>query len=85
MGSLRIAMGFHPLIAAADQPLALEPLIRHPGLRRQRARQMPVAFAAERRQDCLACERPQSQQVADLRAHVSHCFQEHTRTGRRSQ
>ena len=73
-GLPRVAMGFHPQIADTDQPLAFQPLIRHSGLCRQRARQMPVALAAERRQDRLAFERPQGQQVADLGAHVAPLF-----------
>ena len=67
-------MGFYPQIADTDQPLACQPLIRHSGLCRQRARQMPVALAAERRQDRVAFERPQGQQVADLGAHIAPLF-----------
>ena len=57
-------MGFHPHSADIDQPLALQPLIGHPGLCRQRPRQVPVALAAERRQDRMAFARSQGQQVA---------------------
>ncbi len=59
-------MGFHPHSADIDQPLALQPLIGHPGLCRQRPRQVPVALAAERRQDRVAFARSQGQQVAYL-------------------
>ena len=67
-------MGLHPPIADADQPLAFQPLIRHPALRCQRSRQTPVAFAAERRQDRLAFERPQGEQGTHLGAHVAPLF-----------
>ena len=67
-------MGHHPQIADTDQPLAFQPLIRHPGLGRQRPRQVPVAFAAERREDRVAFVRPQGEQVADLGAHVAPLF-----------
>ncbi len=60
-----IAMGFHPHSADIDQPLALQPLMGHPGLCLQRPRQVPVALA-ERRQDRVAFARPQGQQDAHL-------------------
>ena len=59
-------MGFHPHSADIDQPLALQPLIGHPGLCRRRLRQVPVALAAERRQDRVAFTRSQGQQVTYL-------------------
>ncbi len=59
-------MGFHPHSADIDQSLALQPLIGHPGLCRRRPRQVPVALAAERRQDRVAFTRSQSQQVTYL-------------------
>ncbi len=61
-------MSFHPQIADADQPLALKPFVRHPGLGRQGLRQVPVALATERGEDRLTATGPQSEQVADLRA-----------------
>ncbi len=59
-------MGFHPHSADIDRPLALQPLIGHPGLCRRRPRQVPVAFSAECRQDRVAFARSQGQQVAYL-------------------
>ncbi len=63
-----IAMSFHPQIADADQPLALKPFVRHPGLGRQGLRQVPVALATDRCEDGLAPAGPQRAQVADLGA-----------------
>ena len=52
-----IAMGLHPHSADIDQPLALQPLIGHPGLCRRRLRQVPAALAAEWRQTRVASAR----------------------------
>ena len=59
-------MGLHPHSADIDQPLALQPLIGHPGLCRRRPRQVPIALAAECRQDRVASARSQRRQVAYL-------------------
>ena len=67
-------MGLQPRITDRDRPLGLQPLIAHPGLGRQRPRQVPVAFAADRRQDRLAFARPQGQQVLDLDAREAPLF-----------
>jgi hypothetical protein len=40
-----VTMGLHPKITDRNQPLASQPFVGHPGLRRQRTRQMPVAVA----------------------------------------
>ncbi len=37
-------MRFHPVITDVDQALAFQPVSSHPGLRVQRAGQMPVAL-----------------------------------------
>ncbi len=63
-------MGLHPQIMDGYQPLASKPGIRHPGLCREGSRQMPVAFATERSQDCLTFARPQCQEMADLGYHA---------------
>ena len=63
-----IAMGFHPTVADANEPLALKPFVRHPGLGCQGFRQVPVALATDRREDGLAFAGPQGEKVADLRA-----------------
>ena len=48
-----IAVGTHPERTNGYQATAGQPSIRHPGLCRQCLRQVPVAFAADRREDCL--------------------------------
>ena len=62
-------MRFHPLIATADQALALQPVLGRPGLRAQRTGQMPVALGVHARRDCGPCPCPQGQQVAKAVAH----------------
>ena len=69
-----ITVGLHPEIPDRNEPLGLQPLIGHPGLGCQRSRQVPVAFAADRRQDRLALARSQTQQVLDLGTHVTPLF-----------
>jgi hypothetical protein len=49
--TLGIAVGTHPKRTDGYQALAFQPIIRHPGLCRQGLRQVPVAFAANRRQN----------------------------------
>ena len=67
-------MRFHPLIANADQALAFQPVIGHPGLRAQRAGQMPVALGAHARPDRGTLRRPQGQQLANAIAHPAPLF-----------
>ena len=54
-----IAVGTHPKRTDGYQALAFQPIIRHPGLCRQGLRQVPVAFAANRRQNRLTLTGPQ--------------------------
>lgn len=61
-------MGLHPKITDTRQPLCLQPIVRHPDLRCLRARQVPVALAADSRQDRRAFAHAQRQKVADLGA-----------------
>lgn len=58
-------MRFHPQRTNTHQALRLQPLIRHPGLRGQRAREVPVSLAADRRQDCRTLAGTQGQKIAD--------------------
>ncbi len=51
-----------------SSPLTLQPSIRHPDLRREGLRQVPVALATDRCQDRLALARSQSQQILHLGA-----------------
>jgi len=62
---------FHPLIADANQALALQPVVGHPGLGAQRARQVPLALRAHARPDRGPCPGPQGQQVANAVAHAA--------------
>jgi hypothetical protein len=64
-----IAVGTHPKRTDGYQALAFQPIICHPGLCRQGLGQVPVAFAADRRQNRLTLTRPQRQKIADLGAH----------------
>ncbi len=64
-----IAVGAHPKPANGYQALAFQPIIRHPGLGRQGLREVPVALAADRREDCLTFTRAQCQKIADFGAH----------------
>ena len=67
-------MGFHPQLTHADQPLVFQPWVSHPGLRRQRLRQMPIAFATDRSQDRVAFTRSQRQKIAHFRARIAPLF-----------
>lgn len=69
-----IALGFHPRVADAGQPLALQPLIRHPGLRRLRLRQVPIALRTHGREDRLLLPDAQRQQVVNLGARLAPLF-----------
>lgn len=69
-----ITVGTHPKRTDGYQALAFQPIIRHPGLCRQGLRQVPVAFAADRRQNRLTLTRPQRQKIADLGAHPAPLF-----------
>jgi len=61
-------MRFHPKVTDTHQPLRLQPIVRHPNLRRLRPRQVPVALAADARHDRRAFADSQRQKVADFRA-----------------
>ena len=63
-------MRFHPMIADADQGLALQPVVSHPGLRAQRSGQVPVALRAHARPDRGPLRCPQGQQVANAVAQL---------------
>ena len=67
-------MRAHPEITHGNQALAFEPVVRHSRLGGQRPGEVPEALGAQRRQDCLAFTRPQSQQVAHLGAHLAPLF-----------
>ena len=69
-----ITMGFHPQLTHADQPLVVQPLVGHPGLRRQGLGQMPIAFATHRSQDRVAFTRSQRQKIAHFRARIAPLF-----------
>ena len=69
-----IAVGTHPKCTYGYQALASQPVIRRPGLGGQGLRQVPVAFAAERRQNRLTLTRPQRQKIADFDAHPAPLF-----------
>jgi hypothetical protein len=69
-----IAVGAHPKRTNGYQALAFQPIIRHPGLCRQCLRQVPVAFAADRRQNRLTLTGPQRQKIADFGAHPAPLF-----------
>ena len=69
-----IAVGTHPKRTDGYQALAFQPIIRHPGSCRQGLRQVPVAFAANRRQNRLTLTRPQCQKITDLGAHPAPLF-----------
>ena len=67
-------MGFHPQLTHADQPLVFQPWVGHSGLRRQRLRQMPIAFATDRSQDRVAFTRSQRQKITHFRARIAPLF-----------
>jgi hypothetical protein len=67
----RIAVGRHPQVADSQEPLALQPSIGHPGLRRQRLRQVPVALAIECREDRVALAGAELEQFTHARAYRS--------------
>lgn len=67
-------MRFHPLIADADQALALQPVVGHPGLRAQRTGQTPVALRAHTRPDRGTLRRSQGQQMVDAVTHPAPLF-----------
>lgn len=67
-------MRFHPLIAEADQALALQPVIGHPGLRAQRTGQVPVALRAHARPDRGTLRCAQGQQMMNAVAHPAPLF-----------
>ncbi len=69
-----IAVGTHPKRTSGYQALVFQPIIRHPGLCRQGLREVPVALAADRREDCLTFTRAQRQKIADLGAHPAPLF-----------
>jgi hypothetical protein len=69
-----IAVGTHPKRTDGYQALAFQPIIRHPGLCRQGLRQVPVALAANRRQNRLTLTGPQRQKIADFGAHPAPLF-----------
>ena len=69
-----ITVGTHPKRTDGYQALAFQPNIRHPGLCRQDLRQLPVALAADRRENCLTLTRAQRQKIADLGAHPAPLF-----------
>jgi hypothetical protein len=64
-----ITVGTHPKRTDGYQALAFQSIIRHPGLCRQGLRHVPVASAANRRQNRLTLTGPQRQKIADLGAH----------------
>lgn len=59
-------MEFQPQIADRNQTLASKPLVGHSGLRRQRSRQVPIAFAAEHGQNRVTFTRTQGKKMANL-------------------
>jgi len=61
-----IAVGTQPERTDGYQAMAFQPIIRHPGLCRQGLREVPVAFAAKRREDCLTFICAQRQKIADF-------------------
>ena len=52
-----ITVGTHPQRTHGYQALTRQPVIRHPGLRCQGLRQVPVTFATERGQNRLTLTR----------------------------
>src|SRR5262249_23271235 len=69
-----VAVSLHPKLTNTNQPLLLQPRVRHPYLGGQRARQVPIAFAAERRANRAAQVRAQRQQVTHLGARTTPLF-----------
>ena len=67
-------MRFHPQITHGDQALAFQPVIGHPGLGGQRSRQVPVAFATQRRQDSVPFARSEPHQISHLGPHLTPLF-----------
>jgi hypothetical protein len=59
-----IPMSTQPQRTHEDQALAGQPGVRHPGLRGQGFRKVPVTLATQRGQNRLALARPQCQKVA---------------------
>ena len=64
-------MGLHPQRTDTHQALRLEPIVRHPRLRPQRPRQVPVAFAADRRQNRRSLSGTERKKMAHLRASLA--------------
>ena len=65
-----VTLRAHPERTDTDQAPRLQPRIRHPGLRRQRPRQVPVALATDRREDGGPLARAQRQKVSHLGTHL---------------
>ena len=61
----RVPVGFHPQVSDREEPLFSQPLVRHPGLGRQRPRQMPVALAAQPCENRVVPACSEFQEVAD--------------------
>lgn len=51
--------------------MVFQPVIGHPGLGGQRPRQVPVAFAAQRRQDSVPFARSDPDQISHLGPHIT--------------
>ena len=66
-----IPVCLHPKGTDRDQASAVQPVVRHSGLRSQRPGQVPVALGTQPRPNCLPFARSQRQQVAYLGARLA--------------